>query len=222
MKNKILFCLLFFYGAIPMTKSQNINWANFKDTAQHHIAYINTGFDYGFVANIGYGYKFNTKRPILTTIDYSFPFGNKLFDDFKTKFGVQSEVFNIKNFSATVKVNGIFRQNENSLARLANFGCEVVASVGYYKPAWYMAVDVGFDKAIVTHLKHSALMREMYPDIKNGWYVPTGGNFSYGIQSGYSFGNNDINLKLGKTATQDFSTTASFPIYLLVGYNRRF
>lgn len=220
MKNKKLLFTLIFWGIALLAKGQNINWASFK-AEQHHLAFVNTGFDYGFIADVGYGYKFNKKRPILTTIDYSFPFGNKPFDDFKTKVGAQSEVVKIRHFSAIAKVSGIFRRDQTSLTRLANVGGEALISVGYYKPKWFLAFDMGFDKAIATNIKHADLMKEMNPDIKNGWYLPTGGNFSYGIQSGYSFKTHEVTLKLGKTATQNISTTALFPIYLLLGYNFR-
>ena len=29
-------------------------------------------------------------------------------------------------------------------------------------------------------------MRENHPGIRDGWYVPTAGNFSYGMQAGFS------------------------------------
>ena len=61
---------------------------------------------------------------------------------------------------------------------LANFGSDLSSTIGYYKPKWFVATEVGFDKAIVTHFKHSDLFKEHFPDVKDGWYEPaTGGNF---------------------------------------------
>jgi hypothetical protein len=41
------------------------------------------------------------------------------------------------------------------------------------------------------------------------------------LQTGFSFGRNDIYLKGGKLVTQDFSTTPLLPYYFQVGYNIR-
>ena len=65
-------------------------------------------------------------------------------------------------------------------------------------------------------------MRENNPSVRDGWYVPTGGNFFYGIQSGVSFGRNDLHVSVGKSVTQDFKTTPAPPLYFQIGYNRRF
>ncbi|HEY0680196.1 MAG TPA: hypothetical protein VGD17_18050, partial [Chitinophagaceae bacterium] len=70
-----------------------------------------------------------------------------------------------------------------------------------------------------THIKHSSLMKQYNPDVQTGWYIPTGGNFFYGLQGGYSFGRNDLFAKVGKTVTQDLKTRAMVPYYFQVGWN---
>lgn len=216
MKTKILI-ILFFFIAIN-SFSQNINWRNLTKE-QKNIVSMNIGLDYGTTIGVGYGYQLNTKLPIILNAECSIPFGEQIFDDFKTKIGAQVEVLKIGNFSTTVKVYGIFRRFKNDNARFLNFGSEFSAVSGYYKPSWYVAGEFGFDKAIVTQIKHSDIMGEYYPEIKNGWYIPTGGNFFYGIQSGFSFGQNDFNLKIGKLITQDFKTPSNLPYYLQLGIN---
>jgi hypothetical protein len=202
-------------------KAQQINWRNLKDN-KTHFANINMGWGYGTVAGIGYGQKLATKFPVVLNIEFSAPFGEDLFDDFKTKLGGQAELFNINNFSATVKVYGLFRQYKNEYVKMSSFGSEFAANVGYYKPKWFAAGEFGFDKAIATHIKNSDEMKENYPDSEDGWYVPTGGNFFYGITGGYSLKSIDVYLKAGKTVTQDFKTTPTIPFYAEVGFNFRF
>lgn len=69
--------------------------------------------------------------------------------------------------------------------------------IGLYKTRWFVAGETGFDKAIVTHFKHSDLYKENSPLVQDGWYQPaTGGNFYYGVQTGYSFKTADLTLKL--------------------------
>jgi hypothetical protein len=203
------------------SSAQQVNWRNLKDN-QPHIITGYMGWDYSTVAGIGYGQKLKTTMPIVLNIEYSFPFGENVFDDFKTKLGGQAEVFKMDNFSVSVKVYGIFRRYENDFVRIASFGSEFSTNFGYYKANWYVAGEVGFDKAIATNIKNSDEMKAVYPDIQDGWYVPTGGNFNFGIVSGYSYKSNDVYVKIGITMTQDLKTTPTVPYYLQIGYNRRF
>jgi hypothetical protein len=201
--------------------AQQINWRNLND-AKPHIATIYTGWDYATVVGIGYGQKLKTTLPVVLNFEYSSPFGNDVFDDFKTKFGGQAELLHTDNFSVSLKVNGIFRRYQNDLVRVAGFGSEFSTNFGYYKTNWYIAGDVGFDKAIATNIKNSDAMKSIYPDVQDGWYVPTGGNFNFGIVSGYSFKSNDLYLRTGLHATQDFNSAPSVPYYAQIGYGRRF
>jgi len=220
MKN-ILFSTLFLMCIIPAASAQSINWRSFK-TEQNHVAHIQTGWDYGLTLGLGYGYKFNTRLPILANIEFSAPAGENLFDDFKTRIGAQVEVLKTGSFSATVKAYSPFRHYENSLVSLTSFGSEFSGVVGLYKPGWFVSGEFGFDKAVATHIKHSAAARENYPNIQSGWYVPTAGNYFYGIQTGISFRGNDISLKLGKVVSQGFKTAPLIPFFAQLGYNRRF
>ncbi|MFT3912421.1 MAG: hypothetical protein QM737_23540 [Ferruginibacter sp.] len=222
MKNiKLAACIAFAILFAYKSNAQAINWAA-MNAKQRYIANTNIGWDDGFVIGIGYGYQLHTKLPTVAHLSYSFPSGEKLFDDFKTKIGGTVQLYKIKNFRASAIVEGIFRRYQNTDARLLNFGCELSTTIGYYKKKWFVAGQFGFDKAITTHFKHSAYYKEYYPGAKDGWYIPTGGNFLYGLQGGYSFKNYDINLKTGKTITQDFKTNPMVPYYFQLGFNCRF
>lgn len=152
------------------------------------------------------------------------PSGEILLDDFKTSIGGQMVLINNNNFKGSLGANGIYRRYENPLVRLQNFGCEIKGIFGYYKPKWFLACEVGFDKAIMTHFKHSQIYKNtIYQDVQDGWYEPaTGGNFCYGLQTGYSFKKSDITLNLGILTTQDFKSAPQIPYYLAIGYNYKF
>ena len=201
--------------------SQVINWKGL-DKEQKHIINVNAGAEYGLILGAGYGYQLKSKMPIMLNLEHSFPAGKKLSDDFKTKIGGYIRLYKVNNFQFGAKIQGVFRRYENSYASLLNFGSDMAGIAGYYKSKWFIAGEAGFDKAIVTHFKHSAAYKQIFPAVKDGWYEPaTGGNFYYGLQTGLSFRRNDIYLKAGKVVTQDFSTTPLFPFYLQVGYNIR-
>lgn len=201
--------------------SQQINWRSLNNDKKHFVN-INAGWDYATVAGIGYGEKLPFKWPIVANVEYSAAFGENMLDDFKTKLGGQSEVYTINNFSIALKAYGIFRQYKNDYVQMASFGSEFSANIGYYKPKWFVAGEFGFDKAIATHIKNSDIMKDMYPDSEDGWYVPTGGNFFYGLTGGYSFKTVDLYLEIGKAITQDFKTSPTIPYYAEVGVNLKF
>ncbi|WJS95545.1 hypothetical protein NYQ10_03620 [Flavobacterium johnsoniae] len=217
----IIALIVFLFSLLTshISQAQTINWESLQEN-QKHILNVNAGWDYSFVYGLSYGYHLKTKMPIVLESSISFASGEVIFDDFKTKIGGQMNVYQIENFRFNASIHGIYRRYENPLVTLQNFGTDAGIVIGYYKPKWFASGEFSFDKAIVTHFKHSAIYREVYPDVKNGWYEPaTGGNFNFGIQGGYSFGRNDVTLRAGKVMTQDFKTTPLIPFYVQLGYN---
>jgi hypothetical protein len=201
--------------------SQTINWKSLGKE-QRHIININAGAEYGLTVGAAYGHQLKSKIPIVLNAEYSFPAGKEITDDFKTKIGGYIRLYQVNNFQFSAKLQGVFRRYQNSFASLLNFGSDMSAIAGYYKPKWFVAGEAGFDKAIVTHFKHTAAYKQNFPSVKDGWYEPsTGGNFYYGLQTGFSFRRNDIYLKAGKVVSQDFNTTPLLPFYLQAGFNIR-
>jgi hypothetical protein len=203
----------------PEGYTQNINWQSLNK-GDKHILNINSGFEYGLIYGVGYGYQLNLSLPVVLNLEYSFPSGRDFIDDFKTKIGGKVRLYKIKNFQFSVNIYGIYRRYENNLVRMQNFGSDFSGIVGYYRSKWFVAGECGFDKAIVTNLKHSQSYRDVFPQVKNGWYSPpTGGNFYYGLQTGFSFKQHDIYLKAGKIITQDFKTKPTIPFFAQLGFN---
>lgn len=117
-------------------------------------------------------------------------------------------------------MQAVFRRYESSYSRLLNFGAVISTTAGYYRPHWFVAAEAGFDKAIATHFKHSSLYRSNFTEVKDGWYEPpTGGNFYYGLQTGYSIKKADVYLRAGKLIEQDFQTSPFLPFYAELGFN---
>lgn len=202
-----------------ISQAQTINWESLQEN-QKHILNVNAGWDYSFVYGLSYGYHLKTKIPIILESSVSFASGEVIFDDFKTKIGGQLNLYQIENFRFNASLHGIYRRYGNPLVTLQNFGADAGIVIGLYKPKWFIAGEFGFDKAIVTHFKHTAIYEAVYPDVKNGWYEPTtGGNFNFGIQGGYSFSRSDITLRAGKVMNEDFKSMPLIPFYVQLGYN---
>lgn len=155
--------------------AQTINWASLKE-GNRHIITANFGSEYGIVYGLGYGYHIKTELfDIVPNFEFSFPSGNKILDEFKTKPGVLIRWYEFNNFQFSTRTHGIFRRYENDFVRMLNFGSDLAGIIGYYHPKWFASGEFGFDKAIVTHFKHSELYKSRYPDVKDGWYEPTPG-----------------------------------------------
>ena len=222
MKNSKLIIAIAIILLSVNVKAQTINWSS-MDKQNRHLINANFGLEYGMIYGVGYGYYIPSKLPIVLNIEYSFPSGNKLIDDFKTKIGGKIRLYKVKNFQFSASAYGIYRRYETDFVRIQNFGSEFSGIAGFYTPKWFVAGKFGFDKAIVSHFKHSDAYKQNFPDVKNGWYEPaTGGNFYYGLQAGISFKHSDITLDVGKLIAQDFSTKPLLPFYAQVGYNFKF
>lgn len=214
---KKIITVLMLVISVNYSSAQNINWQSINKD-QKSITYLNFGYNFGMITQIGYGYKSDAFRPIVLTADYSFPMGENLFDDFKIRLGGQISIFEKRNFILSAKIYGIFRRHQTSLVRMASFGSELSAIAGYYKPTWYIAGEFGFDKSIITHLKHSNIMLDNSPLITDGWFISSGGNFFYGVQGSKTLGKSlEISLRVGATNAQFKDENSLLPFYALLG-----
>lgn len=216
---KLIILVITLVLCIEQSNGQTINWNALKDTG--HLLHFGVGWDYSMSFNSGYAYKVKTKLPLFLMANFSMPSGNKVLDDFKTKIGGQILLHNGENMKGSIYLSGVFRKYANELVRIFNFGSEMKGTFGYYKPKWFLAGEIGFDKAIATHFKHSDIYKNtINPEVADGWLEPaTGGNFYYGLQTGYSSRKYDITLNIGRVTTQDFKTSPLIPYYLLLGFN---
>lgn len=202
--------------------SQNINWRSLSED-QRNVVQLNVGYDFGVTAQLGYSRSFTLIRPVMVGVDFSLPMGSDLLDDFKVRLGGQMEIVEIDGFSATIKISSVFRRHQTALVRIVSFGSDLGLVAGYYKPTWSVAGEFGFDKSIATHLRHSDVMKANYPAIKDGWYLPTGGHFYYGIQGSKTIGEIlDLSLRLGATKAQFNDENAVLPYYVQLGLGVRF
>jgi hypothetical protein len=204
------------------SSSQNVNWRSLSDD-QRNVIQFSFGYDFGVTAQLGYSRYLTVVKPVLLGLDYSFPMGNVVTDDFKIRAGGQVEVVEVGGFSATVRILSNLRRYQNQLVRIVSFGSDFAVLAGYYRPGWHAGGEVGFDKSIVSHMRHSDIMKADYPAIRDGWYIPTGGHYYYGIQAGKTIGESfDLSLRLGATKAQGNDEDAVLPYYLQLGLGVRF
>jgi hypothetical protein len=202
--------------------TQNVNWRSMQENGRN-LVQLDFGYDYGTTVRVGYSRVLNWFRPVVLGLDYSFPMGRNLVDDFKVRLGGQVEVLQLDGFSVTLKIMSNLRRYENQLVRIVSFGSDLALVTGYYARTWHAAGEFGFDKSIVSHLKHSDIMREYYPLIRDGWYIPSGGHYYYGIQAGKTLGEHlAVSLRVGATSAQAHDEDAMVPYYAQLGLSVRF
>src|SRR5512133_333182 len=94
---------------ISSLDAQTINWANLKKENKNIIT-ASFGMEYGVVYGLGYGHQIKAGIfPVVLNLEYSFPSGNKIYDDFKTKIGGQVRWFDYDGFQFSTKIDGVFR-----------------------------------------------------------------------------------------------------------------
>ena len=219
---KILLALIVVAVLSEDSYSQNINWRSL-DNGQTNIMQFNFGYDFGATSQVSYNYYIDGFRPITLGLDYSLPMGNVLFDDFKVRYGAQIEIAEWEGFSLTAKIYSNFKRYKTALVRTITFGSDFSVVAGYYTSTWNAALEYGFDKSIISHFKHSDIMKENVPAVKDGWYIPTGGHHYYGIQGSKTIGETfDVSLRLGQTKAQFKDEEAILPFYLQLGLGIRF
>jgi hypothetical protein len=222
MKTRLISAFIVVMAASETSLSQNVNWRSVRED-QHNMLQMNIGYDYGLTAQMGYGRMFTMLRPAMVGLDISIPMGNNLLDDFKVRLGGQIEILEIGGFSASVRIASVFRKYQSSMVNVVSFGSDFALVTGYYAPTWSAGGEFGFDKAITSRFVHSGAMRERYPEVKDGWYVPTGGHYYYGFQGGKTLGENlDVSLRVGATSAQKKDVDALVPLYLQLGLGVRF
>lgn len=213
--------LIVLFSICKHTQAQHIQW-NKADSTRHIIS-ANVGWDYSFTYGVAYNRKVMDRIPTYLAIQSALPIGGQRFDDIKSKIGVQSQLLDISGFVLGASVFGVYRRYENDLVRMQNFGSDFRLNTGYYGRWWSIGMEGGFDKAIVTHFKHSQLYKDdFYTEVRDGWLEPpTGGNFYYGLHLGLSLDKSDITLNGGKVIAENLKNTPLIPFYFNLGFNYR-
>lgn len=221
MKN-IIILLGFSILSFGSVYSQNVNWRRLNNETPNHL-HLNFGYDYGVTAQLGYSRSISFVKPLLLTVDYSFPMGDVLFDDFKIRYGGQTEIEEWGDFAASFKLYGNFKREKTELLRIYDFAVEPSVLFGYYKQSWHVAFELGVLKPLTSNLLHSETVKEIYPAVQDGWYKAPNGYFKYGFQGSKGVGETmDISLNIGFTNALGNGKDAILPYYTHLGILKRF
>ncbi len=215
MKNIFCAFILFCFAQTAMT--QSLNWEAIPEESRHLTA-LSIGYDFGLTTQLTYGYQIKKDKPIFATIDFSKPAGADFLDDFKVRIGAQVQLYQVNNFKVIAKGYGLYRQHKTDFVSMASFGSDFSLTAGLYQKKWHIAAELGFDKAIATKLKNGEILTKNYSEITDGWYVPTAGNFYYGLEGSKSLGQAfDLSFRIGATRAEGKDEGALLPVYAQFG-----
>lgn len=207
-----LFILIFALGLLHNSLlAQDLNWAQVEKDQQHLVA-AKFGADYATVMGLSYGQRLPGKQPAFVSATFSTPFGGDWLDDWKLRLAYQRRIWQEGHLALSLKPGLIARAYQSEIAQLLNLGIDLNATLGYYRPKWFLAAELEVDHTLATRLNHGSL-QENYPEIYDGWVGSSGGNFKFGGNLGYSFGNQLVSLRLGKVYAQNFQDNPTLPFY---------
>jgi hypothetical protein len=201
--------------------SQEVNWKN-TDPHTKHFLEVHFGADYCSYYGVSYGYNImNTFLPVIAGTDFDLSFGSEISDDLKSKTSLQAEIWRNNYFSWSVKPGFIVRRYESDMARLVNLGADFTTCFGYLKPTWGIAATINYDHTLATHI-HNKVLKEYYPESRDGWYGTTGGNFKFGTRMNVSVKTLNFFVDLGKTYARNFKDNPTLPFYAEFSVQKQF
>ncbi len=219
---KLILSILLVLPALYWSNAQSINWKNTNENYKN-LVYLRLGYDYGVTTQLGYARNIKFIKPSIINIDYSFPMGRDLIDDFKVKSGINTKVWSKSSIAVSVKIQGTYKRYSSELISINSFGSEFSTSIGFYKPGWNAVLELGIDNTTASHLEHKAIITDSYSDIKNGWYLDTAEYLFYGIQVGKTIKEkSNLSLRIGATNARGKDKDALLPIYAQIEVSRRF
>jgi len=206
--------------ALTMLAASNAHgqWNVARFGMERNRVYTTFGLDPAFVTSVGYARTF----PVLThefqiTGEVGMASNRADTRDFRSRIGTQTSLASWKALNLTGAATFVSRGTDNAIYRGFNFGADLTGAVGVYRPRWFVAGEMGLDKAVITHVKHSAYYRDtFYPDAKDGWYLDAGGTIHHGLSAGVTIGKAELVGRAGWLRTENYNSLMP-PFYGSIG-----
>lgn len=191
-------------------------------TDDTNVMTVSTGVEYGFVAGVGYARAVPLAgRLVLVGGDASLAWAGADPDDYRISAGAQVPLVDRARWKLLGGLAAVVRGTDNDLGAFTTIAGDVSLVGGRYAPRGFIAVELGADAALTTHITPSDEYRmTVYDDAKSGWYGGTGTMLRAGVQGGVTLARYDVILRAGRlldTAGQG----ALMPIYATLALDTR-
>lgn len=195
----------------------NAQWNVARFDSTKVWTYATFGLDPAFVGSVGV----SGVIPGRVKIQLGAEFGSVVaaFDlhDWRSRATARASLVHWGVFRITGEEAVVTRGTSNSIYSAFNLGSSTTFTAGAYRRRWFVASEVGFDKAVLTRITNSDWYREYYyPDAKNGWYLTPGGTFHAGLTGGVTLGMLEITARAGRLRTERMNDLNP-PMYATVG-----
>jgi hypothetical protein len=200
---------------VPGSAAAQWNVARFERGGNR--LYADFGLDPALVATLGYGRVVPMfGHPVQLATDIGIGAAGFELSDFRARVQASTAIVRWRSLHLTGNASFLTRGTENTIYRGLNFGSDFTGTLGMYRESWFAAGEIGFDKAIITHITHSDWYRRFYPGAKDGWYLNAGGTFHYGFAAGAALGSIELVGRAGWQRTEDHKDLMP-PMYASLG-----
>ncbi len=185
-------------SSATVAHAQEINLASL-DEEPNRLS-VSTGAEYGFVAGIGYSRILPfLDRQVVLTGDATLPWASIDVMDFRVRASALVPIVGTTHWKVAGALAPTLRTLESNVYSMTDLGVDASVVGGYYRRAWYVALESGVDLALTTHVTHSDEYRmNVHMDATDGWYSNPGANVRAGLQTGVAFDRYDIILRAGR------------------------
>jgi hypothetical protein len=194
------------------------------DDARVHSVGLSAGFDHGGVVEASY-----VRRLALRTLPRSALLASleapsvPLPGDGGVQVGLATGFVASSGWGVTPQLAATARWVNGSLFDVMQLGIVASASAGYFRPRWQLALDLAWDKSLVTHVSPNTAYMQTYAGAESGWYGSGGGSVRAGLASSAIVTDRiEVSLRAGVVTTESLHAMPGLPFYVLAGTAARF
>jgi len=183
-------------GLLPVSaRGQVLNFDRLEP-GQNRIA-LTAGLDPAVLAAVGYSRTVSLgTRSLALSVELAAPVAAFDAQDYRVVFGAQTWAFRRGSLYLAGRGGVISRGTSNDIFVAHGFGADITAYAGFYARGGFCALEIGFDKEMVTHISHQDWYRNVvYADAVDGWYSAGGGIWHGGVVGGTGLGRFEISLR---------------------------
>ena len=202
--------------------SQTHNFHNIPSTKKNFIQ-ASFGLDMALMLDLNYGRVIQIKeRNYILSANATLPMGDEAMDDSRFELNFTGSLWENKNWAipASLGIHTAFVNNK--MNQMASVGAQLGVYPGWYKKSGFVAMELIYDKFLVSHIRNSEVYKEVYyEDAKDGWYKNPGGNFHLGVTAGKSLKKGELNLRAGGVFSEK-GRMPNVPYYAVIAYKLYF
>jgi len=187
--------LLWGYVFVSPASGQVLNFGSL--TAGENRLTLTAGIDPAVLGAVAYTRTIAMfGRPVAFSVDLALPLAGLDVRDYRALVGAQMSALRWGAWHLAGRAGLVSQGTRNDIYDAHSLGADLTAYMGYYGGRRFAALELGFDKAVVTYIAHRDWYREyFYEGAVDGWYSSTGGTWHTGIVAGTAVGRVELALR---------------------------